>query len=79
MNTAAFRTEVHEQLARIGQADIIVGIHGFNHAPLRILFSHGASRATESHITLKCILLLPARAYRYNQQYTTHFINWKYP
>ncbi len=66
MNSAAFRTEVHEQLERIVQADIIVGIYSFNHAPLRILFSHGASRATVSHITLKGIMLLPARAYRYN-------------
>jgi|GEM_PF-4779461 len=62
MNSAAFRTEVHEQLERILQADIIVGIYSFN----RILFSHGASRATVSHITLKGIMPLPARAYRYN-------------
>ena len=66
MKTAAFRTEVHEQLERIGQAGIIVVIHSFDHAPLRILFSHGASRATASHITLKGIMLLPARACRYN-------------
>ena len=70
MNTAAFK--VHEQLERIGQAGIIVGIPGFNnartinHAPLRIPFSHGASRATASHITLKCVMLSPARACRCN-------------
>ena len=32
MKTAAFRTEVHEQLERIGQADILVGIPSFNNA-----------------------------------------------
>jgi glucosylglycerate synthase len=32
MKTAAFRAEVHEQLERIGQADIIVGIPSFNNA-----------------------------------------------
>lgn len=32
MITATFRTEVHEQLARIGSADIIVGIPSFNNA-----------------------------------------------
>ena len=32
MKTATFRTEVHEQLERIGQADIIVGIPSFNNA-----------------------------------------------
>jgi glycosyltransferase involved in cell wall biosynthesis len=32
MNTAAFRTEVHEQLESIGQADIIVGIPSYNNA-----------------------------------------------
>ena len=32
MNTAAFRAEVQEQLERIGQADIIVGIPSYNNA-----------------------------------------------
>ncbi len=32
MKTATFRTEVQEQLERIGQADIIVGIPSFNNA-----------------------------------------------
>ena len=32
MKTAAFRAEVQEQLERIGQADIIVGIPSFNNA-----------------------------------------------
>ena len=32
MKSATFRTEVHEQLERIGQADIIVGIPSFNNA-----------------------------------------------
>jgi len=32
MKTAAFRSEVHEQLERIGQADILVGIPSFNNA-----------------------------------------------
>lgn len=32
METATFRTEVHEQLARIGNADIIVGIPSYNNA-----------------------------------------------
>jgi len=32
MRTATFRAEVHEQLERIGQADIIVGIPSFNNA-----------------------------------------------
>ena len=32
MKTTTFRTEVHEQLERIGQADIIVGIPSFNNA-----------------------------------------------
>ena len=33
MKTAAFRAEVREQLERIGEADIIVGIPSFNNAP----------------------------------------------
>ncbi|MGA8864378.1 MAG: glycosyltransferase [Gallionella sp.] len=32
MNTATFRTEVQEQLERIGQADILVGIPSYNNA-----------------------------------------------
>lgn len=32
MKTSTFRAEVHEQLERIGQADIIVGIPSFNNA-----------------------------------------------
>lgn len=32
MKTAIFRAEVHEQLERIGQADIIIGIPSFNNA-----------------------------------------------
>ncbi|MGA9665986.1 MAG: glycosyltransferase [Gallionella sp.] len=32
METAAFRTEVHEQLERIGHADILVGIPSYNNA-----------------------------------------------
>ena len=32
MKNATFRTEVHEQLDRIGQADIVVGIPSFNNA-----------------------------------------------
>lgn len=32
MNTATFRTEVHEQLQRIGRADIVVGIPSYNNA-----------------------------------------------
>ena len=32
MKTAIFRAEVHEQLERIGQADIVIGIPSFNNA-----------------------------------------------
>jgi glycosyltransferase involved in cell wall biosynthesis len=32
MNDITFRTEVHEQLGKIGAADIIVGIPSFNNA-----------------------------------------------